>query len=275
MLEGILLPVLIVGGLGLIFGLGLAYASKKFEVKQDERIVQIREVLPGANCGACGFTGCDNYAESLVNEGAAVNACTVGGQSVANKIAEILGVEAKSVDPVIARVMCSGSNDVARRKFIYGGIQDCSAAANLYGGPMACTYGCVGMGNCVRACAFNAIVIENGVARVIPSKCTACGNCVAACPKKIIELVSSCCEYTVSCSSRDRGNIAKKNCDVGCIGCGRCMKACQYGAITVNDFLAKIDSKICTNCGECIKVCPTGSIKLYFCKDLHEVSNAG
>jgi electron transport complex protein RnfB len=273
MFQELWIPIAIISGLGLIFGLGLSYASKKFEVKQDERIDLIRDVLPGANCAACGFSGCSAYAESLVEGTSAPNACPVGGQEVARKIGEILGIEAEEVEPVVARVMCNGNSEVSQQKFFYEGIEDCNAASNLFGGPLACTFGCVGMGNCVRACMFDAIVIEKGIARVIQSKCTGCGKCAQACPKGIIEMVPSCSEYSVSCSSHDRGNIVRKNCGVGCIGCGRCARACTSEAITINDFLATIDSKKCTNCGECIKVCPTNSINLFFCKELHNDSS--
>lgn len=265
MLEAILIPVAIVGGLGLVFGLGLAYASKKFEVKVDERVAKVRELLPGANCAACGQTGCDAFAECVVEGKCPVNGCPVGGPEVAEKIGKVLGVEAGNMDVKVARVMCGGTYDTCRVKFNYEGIEDCAAAGALHGGPSACSFGCVGLGNCVKACPFGAMIVENGLAKVIPSKCTACGKCVAACPKRIIAMVPSGSAYAVRCSSLDKGNIVRKNCDVGCIGCGRCTKACTYGAIQVNGTLARIDTALCTNCGECIKVCPTQSIALFQC----------
>jgi len=266
--SDIWIPILIVSGLGLIFGLGLSYASKKFEVKVDERVAKVREVLPGANCAACGMTGCDGFAEAVVEGKCTVSGCPVGGSEVAKKIGEILGVEAGDVERKVARVMCSGTYDKCREKFDYSGIEDCAAAANLYGGPSACSYGCLGKGNCVKACPFGAIVIEDGLAKVMASKCTACGKCAAACPKKIVELVPVCLEYTVRCSSLDRGNIVRQNCDVGCIGCGRCTKACPEGAIKLNGTLAKIDPALCKNCGECFKVCPTKSIQIFKCGEM-------
>lgn len=265
----LLIPASVVGGLGLIFGLGLSFASKKFAVEVDDRVAMVREILPGANCAACGQTGCDAFAECVVAGTCAANGCPVGGAEVARKISEILGVEAADVEVKTARVICGGTTQTCRSKFNYEGIEDCAAAANLYGGPQSCSYGCVGMGNCARACPFGAIVVEDGLARVIQSKCTGCGKCVSACPKRIIELIPVCCEYTVKCSSLDRGNIVRQNCDVGCIGCGRCTKACPEGAIKLNGTLAKIDPQICKNCGECAKVCPTKSINLYLCMELH------
>jgi len=265
MLQELLLPTSIIGGLGLIFGVGLAYASKKFKVEADERVAKIREVLPGANCGACGYTGCDNFAEAVVEGKCDINACTVGGDAVTEAIGEILGVKAEATVAKTARVMCEGTYSSCRVKYDYSGIEDCVAAASLLGGPSACTYGCVGLGNCVRACPFDAIEIVDGLARVIESKCKACGKCIDSCPKNIIEMVPVCGEYTVSCSSMDKGAVIRKNCSVGCIGCGKCTKVCPSGAISVKGTLAKINPELCTNCGECIKVCPTNAITWHKC----------
>jgi len=265
MLMDILVPASIISGMGLVFGLGLAFASKKFEVKVDERIAAVREVLPGANCGACGQTGCDGFAEAVVKGICKANGCPVGGNAVAKKIGEILGVDAGEVKPMVARVMCAGTHDKCKEKFSYSGIIDCTAAASLFGGPLSCTHGCLGLGTCVKACAFGAISIENGVAIVDESKCTACTKCVAACPKHIIDIVPLSAQYAVRCSSLDKGAVVRKICDVGCIGCTRCVKACPRNAITMNGTLAKINPEMCDNCGACIKVCPSGSINWYAC----------
>lgn len=266
MFQEIWIPISIVGGMGLLFGLALAFAAKKFEVAVDERVSIIREALPGANCAACGQTGCDAFAEAVVEGKSPVNGCPVGGAEVAKRLAEIMGVDASESEIKVARVLCGGTKKNSRQKYDYEGVEDCTAAANLYGGPLACSFGCLGRGNCFRACPFDAIIIEDGLARIIKEKCTGCGKCVAACPKKIIELVPACLEYTVACSSLDRGNIVRQSCEVGCIGCGRCVKACPKDAIKVKDSLAKIDPALCDNCGECIKVCPTKSIELYLCE---------
>ncbi|MCX7922837.1 MAG: RnfABCDGE type electron transport complex subunit B [Clostridia bacterium] len=265
MIQEILIPASVIGSLGLLFGVGLAYASKKFEVKVDERVAAVREALPGANCGGCGQTGCDGFAEGVVAGTCPVNGCPVGGTELVERLSEILGVKVDMADIKVARVMCAGTYSNCLNKFEYSGIRDCTAAANLYGGPSACSYGCVGLGNCARACPFGAIVMENGLARVIESKCTACTKCVAACPKKIIKMVSNSKEYTVKCSSLDKGGLVRKNCSVGCIGCGKCSKVCPTGTITLHGTLAEIIPDGCTNCGECIKVCPTKSIQRNRC----------
>lgn len=263
MLEQLLIPVVIIGGLGIIFGLGLAYTSKKFAVEVDERIEKVRALLPGANCGACGQTGCDGFAEAVVSGKCSVNGCPVGGADLAKSIGEILGVEAEISEKKVARVLCGGNNETCKVKLDYSGIKTCAAAAALHGGPSACSYGCVGMGDCAKECPFGAIVVENGLARIITSKCTGCTKCVASCPKGIIEMIPESRQYTVKCSSLDKGANVRKNCSVGCIGCGKCTKACAYNAIKLNGTLAKIDTELCTNCGECAKVCPTGAICTY------------
>jgi electron transport complex protein RnfB len=259
-IGAILIPAALLGGLGLIFGIILAYASKKFEVARDSRIDAVREVLPGANCGACGKSGCDDFACAVVSGDASVTGCPVGREAVAAKIAEIMGLKGETTGVKVARVMCRGTKDKARKKFEYKGIEDCASAHILYGGDQACSFGCVGLGNCVRVCPFDAIAIENGVAIVDEKKCTSCGLCVKACPKGIIRMVPESSKVTVYCSSHDKGNVTKKNCDVGCIGCKKCSKACPIDAIYFENGLAVIDTDKCDNCGECIKVCPQGTI---------------
>ncbi|HEX2944470.1 MAG TPA: RnfABCDGE type electron transport complex subunit B [Clostridia bacterium] len=258
----IIAAVLVISGLGLIFGIGLSYASKVFAVKVDERTVRIREVLPGANCGGCGFAGCDSYADAVVTNGAETNCCPVGGSEVAGKVAAIMGVEAEGVKRAAARVLCNGRCSVSREKYEYHGIDSCTAAAQLYGGHKACAYGCLGHGDCVKACPFEAIDITGGIARVIEDRCKACGKCLAACPKKLIEIIPKDKKYSVMCRSRDKGPVTKSNCEVGCIGCTKCVKACGYSAISMEGALARIDYDLCTNCGECTKVCPTMAIRV-------------
>lgn len=252
----ILFPIIIVGGMGLIFGALLSVASKKFAVKVDERVPKIIDALPGANCGGCGYAGCGAYAEAIVNDGAKTNLCPSGGSSSALKIAEIMGTEALEVVPKVARVMCSGTTNCAKTKYIYVGEIDCHSAMKLGGGPKSCTYGCLGLGSCAKVCDKDAISIVNGVAVVDRDKCGACGQCVAECPKNIIELVNADVSYAVSCKSKDKGKKVKSVCDVGCIGCGICAKVCLAEAITLSDNLAVIDSEKCANCGMCAEKCP-------------------
>ena len=261
----LLIPVAVISGLGLVFGVCLAYASKKFEVKIDERVAQVREALPGANCGACGQTGCDGFAEGVVAGNCTINGCPVGGAQVAAKLSEIMGVEAGDMEAKTARVMCAGTDSKCGSKFAYSGVKSCTAAASLHGGPSACSYGCLGMGDCDNVCDFGAIVIENGIARIIESLCTSCGKCVTSCPKKIIKMVPKSSEHTVFCSSLDKGPVVRKNCSAGCIGCTKCTKVCPQNAITMKGALAVIDPELCNNCGECVKSCPTGSIVKYSC----------
>jgi len=258
----IVAAVLVISGLGLIFGIGLSYASKVFAVKIDERVTRIREVLPGANCGGCGFAGCDSYADAVVNNGTETNCCPVGGSEVAGKVAAVMGVEAEEVKRAAARVLCNGRCSVSSEKYEYSGIDSCSAAVQLYGGHKACSYGCLGHGDCVKACPFEAIDITGGIARIIEDRCKACGKCVAACTKKLIEIIPKDKKYSVMCRSKDRGPVTKANCEVGCIGCTRCVKACGYSAISMEGTLARIDYNKCTNCGECAKVCPTMAIRV-------------
>jgi Na+-translocating ferredoxin:NAD+ oxidoreductase subunit B len=261
MYSEILVAGLLIGGLGGALGLGLSIASKVFHVKVDEKVKEVREALPGANCGACGYVGCDAYAEAVASGEAKVNLCTVGGDPVSCELAKIMDVDAEAVEPVAARVLCNGHCGITKEKYDYSGINDCFSASTLFGGHKSCTYGCLGHGNCVRACPYGAITMVGGIAKVMEEKCRACGLCLAACPKKLIELTPKEKKYSVMCRSQDKGAITKKNCEVGCIGCRLCLKACAYGAITVENNLAYIDPQKCTNCGACVKVCPTNAIR--------------
>lgn len=257
----IVVSTTVLAAMGAFFGIGLAYAAKVLAVKEDERIAKIREVLPGANCGGCGLPGCDGFAAAVVEGKAETSGCPVGGAVVADQIAEIMGVVAEKTERKTARVLCNGKCSVSKEKYKYVGIDDCFAAAQVFGGHKSCTYGCLGHGNCVKACLFDAITIVNGVARINENKCVACGKCIAACPKLLIELAPVSKRYTVVCRSKDKGPITKKNCDVGCIGCTKCTKVCPSNAISMEGPLAKIDYEKCVNCGECAKACPTMAIR--------------
>lgn len=252
----ILLPVLIFIGLGLLMGALLALASKLFAVKKDEKAEAIKECLPGANCGGCGYSGCDAYAAAVSSGDAPVNKCSVGGAEAASKIAQIMGVDAGEQVRMRAQVMCSGTGEYAKKKYIYEGIDDCVAASKIGGGDKMCKNGCIGLGTCVRACPFDAIVVEDGVAAVDYSKCKGCGICVSACPKGIIKLIPFDAKHWVGCMSVDDGKNTRKVCDVGCISCKLCQKNCPAGAINVDNFVASIDYDKCTRCDICTDKCP-------------------
>lgn len=252
----ILLPVLIFIGLGLLMGALLALASKLFAVKKDEKAEAIKECLPGANCGGCGYSGCDAYAAAVSAGDAPVNKCSVGGAEAASKIAQIMEVDAGEQVRMRAQVMCSGTGEYAKKKYIYEGIDDCVAASKIGGGDKMCKNGCIGLGTCVRACPFDAIVVEDGVAAVDYSKCKGCGICVSACPKGIIKLIPFDAKHWVGCMSVDDGKNTRKVCDVGCISCKICQKNCPAGAINVDNFVASIDYDKCTGCDICTDKCP-------------------
>lgn len=242
--------------LGAVIGVLLAVASKVFKVESDERIEKVRECLPGANCGGCGFAGCSTLAEAIVKGEASPTSCTVASDGVGEKIAEIMGVKAEKSVRMRAQVMCSGTDECSLRKLDYVGVSDCRAAAALGGGDKYCANGCIGLGTCAAACPFHAISIENGVAKVDYIKCRGCGVCVASCPKKIIELIPFDARHWVGCKSSALGPETRKNCKVGCIGCGICQKNCPEGAIAVVDHVAKIDYSKCTSCDTCTSKCP-------------------
>ncbi len=260
-LTSIVYPVLSIGGLGLVFGVGLGYAAIQFKVFEDPNIALVRDILPGANCGGCGFAGCDAFATAVVGGGAKPNGCPVGGSALAITIADILGVEAVETERTVAFVKCNGSCSRSSNKYEYYGVNDCNIAAQLAGGSKACGYGCMGNGSCVTACQFDAIHLVDGLAIVDEEKCTSCGACVTACPKNLIDIIPSKCDVAITCNSNDNGKIVKSVCTVGCIGCKICEKACEYDAVHVTDLLAKIDYDKCTMCNACVEKCPTHAIR--------------
>ncbi len=260
-MSGIIIAMLVVGGVGLFIGLFLGVAAIKFKVQVDEKEVAVLEALPGNNCGGCGYAGCSGLAAAIAKGDAAVNQCPVGGEAVAKKISEIMGVEAGESRRMAAFVACQGDCDKAKVDYEYTGIEDCRMLSFVpNGGPKTCNYGCLGYGSCVQACPFDAIHVVKGVAVVDKEKCKACGKCVEACPKKLISLLPYDAPYQVACSSKDRGPVAMKACDVACIGCGLCKRNCPSEAITVENFNARIDPEKCTGCGSCIEKCPKKSI---------------
>jgi Na+-translocating ferredoxin:NAD+ oxidoreductase RNF subunit RnfB len=252
-----------VGALALVFGVILAVASKLFAVKVDPLVGEVRAALPGANCGACGYSGCDPYAEAVAAGECEINLCTVGGESCTNELARITGREAKTGIRMVARVNCGGTLNNRKKSHEYMGLDTCLDMSQMYNGDNACAYGCLGAGDCEKACPFNAIRMVEGVAFILEDECKSCEICVGVCPKNIIEMVPENAAVTIACSNTDKGAVAMKGCSVACIGCRKCVKECPVDAIEVNDFLAKIDYDKCINCGKCIKVCPTNAILRY------------
>ncbi len=262
MLNNIILPMVSLGGMGLLFGLGLGYAGIKFKVEEDPRFAPIRDALPGANCGGCGFVGCDAFAKAVLAGEAKPNGCPVGGANSTIKISEVLGVVPEIKEREVAFVKCAGNENKSTFRYEYFGLDDCNAAQQLAGGgSKSCTFGCLGGGSCVRACQFGAISIEEGIALVDKEKCTACGKCAAACPRALIELVPYSSEVKVACNSTDNGKVVRSHCTVGCIGCKLCTKACGVAAIAVDNNLAKVAYDKCTQCGDCAKKCPMKTIQ--------------
>lgn len=257
----IIYAVIVLGLLGLIFGIILDFASKKFAVEVDEREAKILTVLPGANCGGCGYPGCGGLAAAIAKGEAPVNGCPVGGATVAEKVAGIMGVEAGSGEKMVAHVRCKGDCESSKTKYDYSGITDCRAAASLIGGPKGCSYGCLGIGTCVQVCKFDAIHVVNGVAVVDEEKCVNCGKCINVCPKGLIESKPVNKAVMVDCMSKDFGKAVKENCSVGCIGCGLCEKECPFDAIIFEDKLARVDYDKCKQCNKCATKCPTKVIK--------------
>lgn len=257
----IVVGVLALGATGLLLGLGLAFSDRWLHVDVDPRVTAVRGALPGTNCGACGFPGCDGAAAAIVDGEAPVTVCVAGGQSTADDVADILGVEAAAVSKRVAKVFCQGGEGRGFVKYRYQGIEDCRASLLVAGGPKACGYACVGLGNCVRVCPYGAIAMgPDRIPVVDPVLCTGCGICVAECPRQVIRLVPDNRRVHILCSSHDKGPIVKKVCNVGCIGCTLCVKQCPDKAITMDAFLAIMDYESCKHVGACVQKCPTGTI---------------
>jgi len=262
----ILYTVLMLSVLGVLAAVILYFVAQKFKVYEDPRIDEVEAVLPGANCGGCGYPGCRGFAEAFVKaDDISTFFCPVGGNDTSAAAAKVVGKSAVEQAPMVAVVRCSGSPDHRPKTSIYNGATSCKVATTLFSGDTGCQYGCLGLADCVDACTFDAIYMDEktGLPVVIDDNCTACGACVTACPKDIIELRKKGPKgkrIFVSCINKDKGGMAKKSCSVACIGCNKCVKVCPHDAITLENFLAYIDYDKCKLCRKCVDECPTDAI---------------
>lgn len=269
-MKDIFISIGVVSAVSLLLGVLLAVISRFFAVKEDETVKAIRACLPGVNCGACGYKGCDDYAAAVAEGTAKPNLCIPGAEATAADLSALLGVEIDAPADMVAFVHCNGNCSATTKKAAYDGVITCKAASMLYAGPDACRFGCVGLGDCAAACPAHAICMKDGIAHIDTSLCIGCGLCERTCPKHIISMIPQETEAVVMCSNTDKGADARKACTNACIGCKKCEKTCPAGAITVTNNLAKIDYDKCTGCGECAAVCPTGCLKRIFFPDLPE-----
>ena len=267
-MNELLLTVLTLSVLGALLAIVLYFVAKRFKVDEDPRIDEVETMLPGANCGGCGFAGCRAMAEALVmrDDISSLN-CPVGGGSCMRAIAQYLDKEVAEAAPKVATLRCGGTCAKRPKNNVYDGEKSCAVVGMLYVGETSCVFGCIGYGDCVKACQFGALNVnkETGLVEVDVDKCTACGACVKACPRGLIELRKKWPKNRaiyVACRSTNRGSVVMKVCKAGCIGCGKCEKACPFGAITVDSYLAYIDSEKCKLCRKCVNECPTGAINI-------------
>lgn len=254
--------LIFLAGIGAIFGIGLAFAAKRFSVQIDPRVEQVKDVLAHAHCGACGYAGCEQYAEAVVNNpDVAPNLCTPAGAKGAEAVALITGKKAEVREPIFSRIMCQGGATKSQKRYRYEGVQDCRAAVLAGGGDKSCIYGCLGYGTCATVCPFNAITMSDDHLPVVDIvKCTGCRKCETACPKKVIEVLPASKAVLVACHSKDKGGDTRKNCQIGCIACGICVKVCPFDAPGIDKNLSRINLEKCRVCGLCVSKCPTKAI---------------
>lgn len=261
-MKSILIVSLLIGGIGLLIGLILGFAQKKLAVEIDPNEVAVRAILPGNNCGGCGYPGCDGLAAAIAQGKAPVNACPVGGNECAKQIAAIMGKEVSENVRHVAFVHCAGDCDNTTKQYQYYGIHDCSMMHYIPdGGSKKCSNGCLGYGNCVKACPYDAIHIVNGVAVVDKEKCKACGKCIVACPKHLITILPYDATAKIACFSSQKGKAVMDACKNGCISCTKCVRVCPSNAIVMEDNIPMIDYRLCTNCGTCKEACPRKTIQ--------------
>ena len=270
-MEKAMLIIVVLVGVGAVFGVVLALANKKFAMAVNPLIHEVEEILPKGQCGACGFAGCAKYAEAVVEDpDVAPNLCVPGKAAVAEKVAELTGKKAEASEPKYAHLKCRGTKTAAIMAAEYQGVPDCAAAKLIQGGPKGCKFGCIGFGNCVKACPFGALSMgADGLPIVVKEICTGCGKCVSTCPQSILVLQTFDAPVQVDCSSHDKGAIARKLCKNACIGCGMCMRNCSHGAIKLERNLAVVNQKLCAECHEptCLAKCPTKAIESMILKE--------
>lgn len=272
MISAIISAAAVVTAIGLVCAAVLVAAATFMSVRENETEKKIRQCLPGANCGACGYTGCDGYAKALADGNAKTNLCIPGADAVSRKISDLLGVEFEDTEERVAAVRCCGDCTKTEKKAVYSGIESCAAAKLVFGGDNACAFGCLGRGDCAAVCPYGAVCLDSGIAKIDTRKCVGCGLCVGACPQKIIQLMPDVKRQVVACSNKQKGTDAAKVCRASCIGCGLCAKACPVGAVTVTDNLASVNYGLCTGCGSCAAACRRGCIKTADFSGKHRVT---
>jgi len=259
----IITSISVLGGMGLVFGIGLAYASKKFAPKVDPKVAEIEKALPAYNCGACGYAGCNAYAEAVASGEAEVNLCKPGGEEVSNKLGDIMGSDAEQGDQMVSQRFCNGGKTETKTKYHYNGIKSCRAASLVNDGFKQCYYSCLGLSDCERVCPVDAIKIDdNMLPQIDKGTCIGCEKCVIECPKDVLHMVPKKSRVHVRCHSINPGRVVVKVCKVGCIACKKCEKECPFDAIHVIDNIAVIDYAKCKNCTKCVKVCPRKIIEV-------------
>lgn len=263
----LLVPILILTSIGLIAAVCLVIISNIMDVPKDEKLEQILEVLPGANCGACGFSGCEGYAKALALGKAEIGLCSPGGKDVSQKLSEILKVEGNFTTPKKAIIRCCTSNNIKNTDLQYQGLKSCAAVSTMSTSSNPCDFGCIGFGDCAKVCQYGAISLKDGVAKIDPQKCVGCSKCVKTCPKNLITLTDDKKQAINFCMNTDKGMFTRKACLEGCIGCMMCIKACPEGAISMNQSLAVVDKDKCIGCGKCVAACKIGCIKLAFSQE--------
>lgn len=269
-MTSVILAVAIVAVIGVICGVTLSVASKFMAVKEDERFPAVRGCLPGANCGACGYAGCNEYANALLSgKETKTNLCVPGADAVALSLSQTLGTEFEEVIEQVSISCCRGCEQATHNKMNYQGVQSCAAAKQLYGGAGSCVYGCIGLGDCVAACPQGGIHIVDNLAMVNTAMCTGCGMCTKVCPNHLFQMMPDTATVVIHCRNTSRGAETRKVCSNGCIGCGKCERECPSGAVRVVDNLARIDYEKCTNCGHCAEICPTGCVFVGSFKGIH------